>query len=79
MAKSQLLGGRYRLMRAVVKGDMSGAIPWLYGAVDAGDVLYAKVWRRLGVDDEGLRSLWNHEVRSILRLGGYPRADEYFV
>lgn len=79
MSRAQTLANRYRLTRAILKGDATGAIPWLYVAADAGDVLHVKIWRRAGADDEDLRSIWNHEVRSLLRLGGYPRADEYFV
>jgi serine/threonine protein kinase len=75
---AQFLGDRYRLGRQIVRGDRSGRSPSLYEASDAGLFLFARTWARAG-DSADLRALWNHEVRSLLRLSGYPRASDYFV
>ena len=43
-----------------------------------GSVAFAKIWREDPAHSE-LKSIWAHEVRSSLRLGGLPRAEEVFV
>jgi hypothetical protein len=78
VASAQLLGGKYRIERQIVRGDRSGRLPSLYEVSDAGLFLFARTWARSS-DSADLRALWNHEVRSLLRLGGYPRASDYFV
>jgi AAA domain/Protein kinase domain len=78
VASAQFLGGKYRIERPIVRGDRSGRLPSLYEVSDAGLFLFARTWARSS-DSADLRALWNHEVRSLLRLGGYPRASDYFV
>ncbi len=78
MASGQLIGGKYRVQRQITRGDRTGRLPSLYEVTDAGLFLFARTWARTG-DSLDLRALWNHEVRSLLRLGGYPRASDYFV
>lgn len=75
---SDVFCGPYTLSRVLIRGDRSGARPTLREAHDGGLFLFARTWPRKG----GLRDLtgfWNLEVRTLLRLGGYPRADEFFV
>jgi hypothetical protein len=78
VASAQLLGGKYKIERPIVRGDRSGRLPSLYEVSDAGLFLFARTWARSG-DSADLRALWSHEVRSLLRLGGYPRSSDYFV
>lgn len=78
MSTAQLLGGRYRLIRQVVRGDKSGRSPGLYEASDAGLFLFVRTWARSGASTD-LKALWNHEVRTLLRVSGYPRAADFFV
>ena len=78
MASAQLLGGKYRIERQIVRGDRTGRLPSLYEVSDAGLFLFARTWARSS-NSADLRALWNHEVRSLLRLGGYPRSSDYFV
>lgn len=40
--------------------------------------LYARTWTKKG-ESPDLRALWNHEVRTLLRINAYPRASEFFV
>jgi serine/threonine protein kinase len=40
--------------------------------------LFARTWTKKGESRE-LRALWNYEIRNLLRLNSYPRAQEYFV
>ncbi|TPM02122.1 AAA domain-containing protein [Mesorhizobium sp. B2-3-10] len=70
--------GRYRLERQVIKGNRSGLLPSLWEASDESMYLYARTWTKKG-ESRDLRALWNHEIRSLLRLSSYPRASEYFV
>jgi serine/threonine protein kinase len=73
-----ILDGRYQLVENVIRGDRSGG-PALWLAEDRGSFVYAKIWPRIAAQDPELRAIWNHEVRSLLRLDGYPRATEYFA
>ncbi|HEX8553471.1 MAG TPA: hypothetical protein VF695_02080, partial [Sphingomonas sp.] len=70
--------GRYALGRQVVRGDRAGRAPALHEADDGGVFLFAKTWPRIGSAPDA-RALWNHEVRSLLRIGSYPRAADFFV
>jgi DNA polymerase III delta prime subunit len=70
--------GRYALGRQLVRGDKSGRAPALHEADDGGVFLFAKIWPRMGSAPDA-RALWNHEVRSLLRIGSYPRAADFFV
>lgn len=78
MSSPQYLGDRYRIVRTIIRGDRTGRFPFLYEVSDAGMFLFARTWSRTG-ESADLRALWNHEIRSLLRLGGYPRAGHYFV
>ena len=71
--------GRYKLTRKVISGDAKRGIPELWRAEDVGDVCYAKLWDRGGGDVSAIQALWNREVRGLMRLQGYPGADELFV
>lgn len=75
---SDIFCGPYVLTRVLIRGDRTGSRPTLHEAHDGGQFLFARTWPRKG----GLRDLtgfWNLEARTLLRLGGYPRADDYFV
>lgn len=71
--------GRYRLIRKVVTGDRARGMPDLWQAEDAGDRYYIKLWQRRADESIALRAMWNREVRSLMRLQGYPGASELFV
>ena len=79
MAKRIVIGGRYQLGRRLQAGDALRGIPELWMATDLGDLYYVKIWRRRPGDKEDLLALWNREVRSLMRLQGYPGAGELFV
>jgi serine/threonine protein kinase len=78
VASEQVLGGKYTITRDVVRRDRSSDLPSLYEVTDAGSFLFARTWTRIRESVE-LKALWNHEVRTLLRLAGYPRSNEYFV
>lgn len=75
---AKILGGRYRLLDALSRGDPAVGLPMLWRVSDGASVSFAKLW----LDDPAfpeVRAIWTHEVRSLLRLGGLPSADELFV
>jgi hypothetical protein len=74
----RVLADRYQLLEQIAKEDVAGGLPALWRVSDAGSLGFAKIWR----DDPAfpeLRSIWSHEIRSLLRLGGLPFAEEVFV
>lgn len=75
---SKNLGGKYTITRDIVRRDNSTGLPSLHEVTDAGSFLFARTWAHSSESFE-LRALWNHEVRTLLRLAGYPRSNEYFV
>jgi serine/threonine protein kinase len=75
----QRLGNRYQLGTRLLPGDPARGVPELWSAHDAGDVYFAKRWKRNGDYGGAIQTLWNREVRSLSRLQGYPGAGELFV
>jgi hypothetical protein len=71
--------GRYRLIRRVLTGARARGAPDLLLAEDAGDRYYVKVWHRTKDEGTAIRAMWNREVRSLMRLQGYPGAGELFI
>ena len=65
--------------RRILKDDPSRGIPALWEAQDFGDTYYIQPWKRQAKDRDDIRALWNHEVRSLMRLNGYPGAATFFV
>ena len=77
-AGAEILNGRYRLLEVISEGDTAAGLPAMWRVSDGASISFAKVWR----DDPSfpeVRAIWTHEVRSLLRLGGLPAADEAFV
>ncbi len=74
-----VLSGRFILRELLELGDMvrGTAAVWLADSVGASFVL--KVWSRHPSDDIAIRTIWNHEVRSLLRLDGLPKAHDHFA
>jgi serine/threonine protein kinase len=79
MAKYQLIGDQYQLTRRVLAGDAKRGVPELWQATSYGDLHYIRVWPRTSQNDLELKALWNREVRSLMRLHGYPGASSLFV
>jgi len=79
MARYQRIGDQYQLTRRVLDGDARRGIPELWQATSYGDLHYVRVWPRSTQNDLELRALWNREVRSLMRLHGYPGASNLFV
>jgi serine/threonine protein kinase len=75
----QQIGDRYRLTRKVLSGDALRGLPELWKAQDGGEVYYVKIWKRRPGEAGEIQALWNREVRSLMRLQGYPGAGELFV
>lgn len=73
------IANRYELEERILPGDSARGIPEVWQAHDAGDVYFAKLWARGALETNAIRALWNHEVRSLSRLQGYPGASELFV
>ena len=73
------IADRYRLVKKILPGDSVRGIPELWQAQDAGDVYFAKIWKRTAPDGNVLQALWNCEIWSRSRLQGYPGAAELFV
>lgn len=74
----QIVGGRYRLQRRLIKGDPRVGVPELWIASGQGDMHFVKLWRRHSNDGD-IRALWNREVRGLMRLQGHPGAGALFV
>ncbi|RUX30375.1 hypothetical protein EOA23_12120 [Mesorhizobium sp. M2A.F.Ca.ET.042.01.1.1] len=53
----------------------SGRPSLIAGTDDNGSPVLIKMWHRIpGQDDLELREIWQHEIRQLYRLGGYPGA-----
>jgi len=76
---AELQVGNYRLTRKIIPGDAKRGIPDLWRAEDLGDIYFAKVWPKGTDNSSAIQALWNREVRSLMRLQGYPGASELFV
>ena len=74
----RILRGRYRLLDLVSPGDPTVGLPMLWRVSDDASLAFAKIWRDDPTFPE-VKSIWAHEVRSLLRLGGLPAAEEVFV
>lgn len=79
MSRHQRIGDRYHLTRRVLEGDARRGVPELWQATSYGDLHYIRVWPRSTQNDLEMRALWNREVRSLMRLHGYPGASSLFV
>lgn len=75
---TRILNGQYSLLELIRPDDASKGTPMIWRVGDLGSVAVAKIWRDNAAQPE-LRSIWAHEVRNLLRLGGRPHADEVFV
>lgn len=53
--------------------------PAIWNAEGPGASFLVKAWSNGGEHDLGLRTIWNHEVRNLLRLEAMPRARDYFA
>ncbi|MEH6789352.1 hypothetical protein [Parasphingorhabdus sp.] len=60
----------------LLKPDSKKGRPGLFEAFGENDEpVLVKVWpRRRGVEDSDLQQIWQHELRQLHRLGGYPGA-----
>ena len=77
-AGTEILNGRYQLLEAINEGDPAAGLPAMWRVSDGASLSFAKVWQD-DPDFPEVRAIWTHEVRSLLRLGGLPAADETFV
>lgn len=75
---TRILRGKYELLELLADEEVASGIPMLWRAADVGSTCFAKIWRADPSFPE-LRSIWAHEVRNLLRLGGLPHAGEVFV
>jgi len=73
------IADRYKLSKLLQKGDKLRGIPELWEAHDAGDYYFLKLWKRTAQERGEIQALWNREVRGLMRLQGYPGANELFV
>lgn len=70
---------RYQLNRRISEGKPNTGAPDLWVASDAGDVFYLKAWPRPPDEGHAIRAMWNREIRGLMRLQGYPGANEIFI
>jgi DNA polymerase III delta prime subunit len=70
---------RYQLNRKIFVGKPNTGAPDLWLASDAGDVFYLKAWHRPAGEGHAIRAMWNREIRGLMRLQGYPGANEIFI
>lgn len=76
---SEILGGQFILTELVEGGNATSGAPAVWKADGPAASFIAKTWGRPDVDDIATRTVWNHEVRSLLKLGGLPRSHEHFA
>jgi hypothetical protein len=74
-----LLDGRYTLRELLEAEQPVCGAPAVWLADGPGATYIAKIWSRRSGDDPGVRSVWNHELRSLLKLSGLQRSSEYFA
>jgi hypothetical protein len=70
---------RYQLNRKITVGKHDAGAPDLWLASDAGDIFYLKLWHRPPDEGHAIRAMWNREIRGLMRLQGYPGANEIFI
>lgn len=73
-----ILGGRFALIECIEPEHPEIGAPamWMVDGTMASYV--AKIWRR-GGDDVPIRAVWNHELRSLLKLESIPDAHGHFA
>ncbi|HWF63247.1 MAG TPA: hypothetical protein VN685_01405, partial [Rhizomicrobium sp.] len=76
---TKVLGGRFTLERLVATEQPDYGAPAIWHAVGVAASFIVKAWTKRGADDIAIRTIWNHEVRNLLRLDGLSRAHDYFA
>jgi hypothetical protein len=76
---TKVLGGRFTLERLVAAEQPDYGAPAIWHAVGVAASFIVKAWTKRGADDIAIRTIWNHEVRNLLRLDGLPRAHDHFA
>ena len=76
---STILGGRITLRTLLEAESVAHGAPAVWAAESAGAEFIAKTWTKQPGDELAVRTIWNHEVRSLLRLDGLPRSREHFA
>ena len=71
--------GKYELVKMILPGNSARGIAELWRCQDLASLYYMKLWKRIGDDRHDILSLWNREVRSLMRLQSYPNSSEYFA
>jgi serine/threonine protein kinase len=71
--------GKYELVKLIIPGNSARGIAELWQCQDLASLYYMKLWQRIGDDRNDILSLWNREVRSLMRLQSYPNSSEYFA
>ena len=73
------MDGRFVLRRLVREADQAAGAPAVWIADGPGASFVAKIWSARPGLDAAIRSVWHHEVRSLLRMDGLPRARDLFA
>ena len=74
-----VLQGRFTLRELLQAEEPGCGAPAVWLVDGPGASFIAKLWEKRTGDDTAIKAIWNHEVRSLLRLNGLPRAPEYFA
>ena len=74
-----VLADRFVLEDLISAERLEQGAPAEWHAAGAAASFVIKIWTARDGDDVAVRTIWNHEVRTLLKLDGLPRAHEYFA
>ncbi|MDC9597353.1 hypothetical protein [Xenorhabdus anantnagensis] len=77
----EVIFNKYEILNGnLLKSNASHGMPYLMLAQKDGECFLIKYWLRvIESDDDILESVWQHELRQLQRLKGYPGVGDYIV
>lgn len=80
MSENKLFDNYEIIERNLLKTESDKNIPEINLALKDGESYIIKYWPRNTLSDEQvLESIWQHELRQLQRLKGYPGVGDYIV
>jgi len=74
-----VLGDRFVLETLISAERPEQGAPAVWHASSAAASFVIKIWTARDGDDVAVKTIWNHEVRTLLKLDGLPRAHDCFA
>lgn len=74
-----MLGDRFILRELIEPEQADCGAPAVWQADGAAASFIVKVWTKRVDNDVAVQTVWNLEIRNLLRLDGLPKAHDYFA